>query len=322
MTRAVSHKTGQVVVLAGGVGAARFLEGLVQVVPPEEVFAVVNVGDDLEIAGLHVAPDIDTVLYTLAGRGDPETGWGLQGDTFHTFDALHSLSHEAWFRLGDRDLATHLYRTQRLREGVALSRVTAEIASALGVRARVTPVTDQRLRTMVQTEAGELAFQEYFVRRSQRDRVMGLRFDGAEAAEAAPGVHAAILNARALVIAPSNPFLSIGPILAVPALRDCVLTTAAPVAAVSPIVGGRALKGPAAAILESLGHAVSALGVARLYQDLADVLVIDEEDRALAPQIEAETELRCVVTPSVMHGPAEKRALAQMTLDALAAVVP
>ena len=317
-----SQRAGQVVVLAGGVGAAGFLDGLIRVIPPEEVFAVVNVGDDLEIAGLHVAPDIDTVLYTLAGRVNPETGWGLQDDTFHALEALRELGGEAWFRLGDRDLATHLYRMQRLREGIPLSQATAEIASALGVRARVTPVTDRRLRTMVQTEAGELSFQDYFVRRGQGDRVIGLRFDGAEAADAAPGVHAAILNARALVIAPSNPFLSIGPILAVPALRDCILTTAAPVAAVSPIVGGRALKGPAAAILESLGHDVSALGVARLYEDLADMLVIDEEDRALAPQIEAETGLRCLVTPSLMHGPTERQALAQATLDALAAVVP
>ncbi len=310
---------GSVVVLAGGVGAARFLQGLVQVVPPQDVCVITNVGDDLEMAGLHVSPDIDTVTYTLAGLVNPETGWGLRDDTFVALDGLRRLGGPDWFNLGDRDLATHLYRTQRLREGALLSDVTAEIARALGLRCHITPVTDGRLRTMVATDAGELAFQEYFVQRRQQDRVTGLRFAGAESVEAAPGVHAAITGARAIIFAPSNPFLSIGPILAVPGIRDCLLTSQAPAAAISPIVGGQAVKGPAAAILGSLGHDVSALGVARLYQDLIDVFVLDREDAALADTIAAETGMRCTVTQTMMHGDAEKRALAAATIEALQA---
>lgn len=315
----MTQETGAVVVLAGGVGAARFLDGLVQVVPPSDVFVVVNVGDDLEIAGLHISPDIDTVTYTLAGRVNAETGWGLQDDSFAALDALRELGGPDWFTLGDRDLGTHLYRTQRLGEGAALSTVTAEIARALGLECRLSPVTDQHLRTIVQTDAGEMPFQEYFVRRRQQDKVMGLRFDGADTATAAPGVHEAITGARAIIVAPSNPFLSIGPILAVPGIRDCILASNAAVAAISPIIGGEAVKGPAAAILESLGHDVSALGVARLYQDLVDVFVLDEQDADLAGPIGDETQMRCVVTNTIMSSAEAKRALAATTIEALGA---
>ncbi len=319
MTDDAASKGGTpVVALAGGVGAARFLEGVVQVVPPDEVVAIVNVGDDFELGGLHIAPDLDTVTYTLAGLVNPETGWGLRGETFHALDALRSLDGPDWFRLGDRDIGTHLYRTQRLREGASLSAVTAEIARALGLRVTILPATDGRLRTMVETPDGELAFQEYFVRRGTQDRVLGLRFAGAEAAVATPGVHEAIMAARAIIIAPSNPFLSIEPILAVPGVRDCLLASKAPKAAISPIVGGRALKGPAAAILASLGHDVSALGVARLYRDLIDLFVLDHEDAALADAVREESAAACVVTQTIMAGPQEKRALARVTLDSLA----
>ena len=308
---------GPVVVLAGGVGAARFLAGLMQVIPPQDVVAIVNVGDDLEFAGLHISPDIDTVTYTLAGLVDPETGWGLRGDSQTALAALRALGGPAWFTVGDRDLGTHLYRTQRLGEGAPLSLVTAEIARALGVACTIIPVTDHRFRTVVETEAGALSFQEYFVRRGQRDRVTGLRFAGAESSLAAPGVHEAILGARAVVLAPSNPFLSLGPILAVPGVRDCLLTSNAPAAAISPIVAGQAVKGPAAAILASLGHAVSALGVARLYQDLIDLFVLDDQDSPLADSVRAETGLRCLATQTIMRDDAAKRALAAATLDAL-----
>ncbi len=313
----MTQETGAVVVLAGGVGAARFLDGLVQVVPPSEVFVVVNVGDDLEIAGLHISPDIDTVTYTLAGRVNAETGWGLRDDSFAALDVLRELGGPDWFVLGDRDLGTHLYRTHRLGEGAALSTVTAEIAHALGVECRLSPVTDQHLRTIVQTDAGEMPFQQYFVRRRQQDKVMGLRFDGADTATAAPGVHEAITGARAIIVAPSNPFLSIGPILAVPGIRDCILASNAAVAAISPIIGGEAVKGPAAAILGSLGHDVSALGVARLYQDLVDVFVLDEQDADLAGPIGDETQMRCVVTNTIMSSAEAKRALAATTIEAL-----
>lgn len=313
----MASATGPVVVLAGGVGAARFLEGLVSVVPPEDVFVIVNVGDDLELAGLHISPDIDTITYTLAGLVNPENGWGLRDDTHGALDQLNKLGGPAWFALGDRDLGTHLYRTERLHARATLSTVTAEIATALGVRARIVPVTDQPLRTVVETDAGDLSFQEYFVARGQRDTVRGLRFAGAESCQASPGVHDAITSARLIIFAPSNPFLSIGPILAVPAIRDCLLTSRASAVAISPIVGGKALKGPAAEILRSLGHDVSALGVARLYQDLIDGFVVDEQDAAMADAIEAETGVRCIVTPTIMRGAAEKRALAEATIAAL-----
>ena len=312
--------SGPIVVIAGGVGAARFLEGALAAFPPAEVVAIVNVGDDIEIAGLHISPDLDTVTYTLAGLVNPDTGWGVRGDRFTALDRLRALGGSGWFTLGDTDLGTHLYRTERLRAGAPLSAVTAEIAAASGVGCAILPVTDGRLRTIVQTDAGELPFQEYFVRRRQTDVVRGLRFEGAESVAPAPGVQEALSEARAIVIAPSNPFLSIGPVLAVPGLRDCLLTTAAPVAAVSPIVAGAAIKGPAAAIMRSLGHDVSALGVARLYADLIDVFVIDEQDAALVPVIERETGVRCLATQTLMHGPAEKRALAQRTVEAALAV--
>ena len=345
------NDAGPVVVIAGGVGAARFLEGVLalvtQSVSPirassdaersagdgtvaggvvaDRVVAIVNVGDDLEIAGLHISPDIDTVTYTLAGMVNPEAGWGVEDDTFAALERLRALGGTDWFTLGDVDLGTHLYRTERLAAGAPLSVVTAEIVSASGfgdggLDCTILPATDGRLRTMVQTDDGEMPFQEYFVRRRQTDVVRGLRFAGAESVEPAPGVHAGIMQARAVVIAPSNPFLSIGPVLAVPGLRDCLLTTQAPVAAVSPIVAGAAIKGPAASIMQSLGHDVSALGVARLYADLIDLFVLDEQDASLIPQIEEETGVPCLATQTLMHGPAEKRALAEVTLAALEAV--
>jgi LPPG:FO 2-phospho-L-lactate transferase len=316
-SRGMSRTAGPVVVLAGGVGAARFLDGLIRVMPEPEVFVVVNVGDDMEWCGLHIAPDIDTVLYTLSDQVNPETGWGLRDESFRALERAKSLGGPDWFTIGDQDLGLHLARTSRLAGGETLSEVTGDMARSFGLGCTVTPVTDGRLRTMVEIEDGEVAFQEYFVERGQRDEVQGLRFDGADVSEAAPGVHEAINGARSIIIAPSNPFLSIGPILAVPGVRDCLLTRSARVAAISPIVGGAAIKGPAARIMESLGHEVSALGVARLYADLADVFVVDEVDVGLAPSIEEETGMRCVVTPTIMRGPEEKQALARVTLAAL-----
>ena len=305
-----------VAVLAGGVGAARFLDGLIQVMPPQDVMAIVNVGDDMEWAGLHIAPDLDTVTYTLAGLANPEMGWGVAGDGRRVLERLRSLGGPAWFGIGDDDLATHLFRTHRLREGAPLSTVTAELCERLGIACRILPVTDDRLRTVVQTPEGELAFQDYFVRRRAADPVEGLRFDGAETAGPAPGVIDALRSADAIIIAPSNPFLSIDPLLAVRGVREAVVKSDAPVAAISPIIGGAAVKGPAAEILASLGHDVSAIGVARLYAELADVFIIDEQDAPLAGRIEAETSLRCVAVPTLMSGPAEKRALARAALQA------
>ena len=308
--------TTRVAVLAGGVGAARFLDGLVRVMPPQDITAIVNVGDDMEWAGLHIAPDLDTVMYTLSGLVNPEMGWGVANDGRHVLDRLDSLGGPAWFLIGDDDLATHLFRTHRLREGAPLSTVTAELCRAVGIECRVTPVTDDRLRTVVQTPDGELAFQDYFVRRRAADPVHGLRFDGAESSAPAPGVIEALRSADAIVIAPSNPFLSIDPLLAVPGVREALTESGAPVVAISPIIGGAAVKGPAADILASLGHDVSAIGVARLYAELADVFILDEQDAALVEQVEAETALRCLALPTLMSGPAEKQALARAALDA------
>jgi len=305
-------------VLAGGVGAARFLEGLMQVLEPSDVTAIVNVGDDMEWAGLHISPDLDTVTYTLSGLVNAEMGWGIGGDGRRVLDRLGKLGGPDWFLIGDDDLATHLYRTHRLREGATLAAVTAELAERLGIGCRILPATSDRLRTVVQTDAGELAFQEYFVRRRAADQVRSLRFDGADRAAPSPGVIEAIEAADVIVIAPSNPFLSIEPVFAVPGVKRAMRESPAPVAAISPIIGGAAVKGPAAEILASLGHDVSALGVARLYAETADVFILDEADAALAGQVESETGLRCVAVPTLMSGAAEKRALAEATLAAAA----
>lgn len=302
-------------VLAGGVGAARFLDGLIGVLEPRDVTAIVNVGDDMEWAGLHISPDLDTVTYTLAGLVNPDTGWGLAGESRRTLDRLSELGGPDWFMIGDLDLATHLYRTDRLGAGDSLSAVTADLSSRLGVGARIVPVTDDRLRTVVAVDGGELAFQDYFVRRRASDPVRGLRFDGGESAVPAPGVLDAIESADVIVIAPSNPFLSIEPLLAVRGVRSAILEAAAPVVAISPIIGGAAVKGPAADILRSLGHDVSALGVARLYDGLADVFILDQEDGALVPQVLDDTNLHCVALPTLMTDIRAKRALAAATLD-------
>jgi LPPG:FO 2-phospho-L-lactate transferase len=305
-----------IVALAGGVGAARFLDGLARVMPPEELFIIGNTGDDVEIHGLCVSPDIDTVMYTLAGLGDGERGWGLAGDTFHCLEALGRLGAETWFRLGDRDLATHLYRSEHMRRGVPLSTVTAEIAAALGVRAKIVPMTDSPVRTWVETEEGTLDFQTYFVRRGARDRVLGVRFEGCEHAQPAPGVLEAIRGAAGVIVCPSNPVISIGPILAVPGIREALRDCAAPVVAITPIVAGRALKGPAAQMLESLHMRASAVQVATLYRDLLDAFLLDNQDAASVPEIEA-LGVRAIATNTVMSGPRDKEMLARAALRAV-----
>jgi LPPG:FO 2-phospho-L-lactate transferase len=301
--------------LAGGVGAARFLEGLITVVPQTDITVISNVGDDEEFFGLHVSPDIDIVIYTLAGAIDTEKGWGLKGETFRTLEALRRFGYDTWFNLGDGDMATHVHRTQMLREGATLSEATRSIVEAFGLALRLLPVTDDRMRTIVETAAGNLAFQEYFVKRRTEDDVRAVRFDGAAAAAPAPGVLEAIRGADVIAIAPSNPIVSIGPILAVPGVREALRETEAKVIAVSPIIGGKTIKGPAARMMASLGHTATAAGVAEMYADFLDVLVIDEEDESLAPAI-AGTGVRAMVTQTIMRGPEEKRALAEIVLAA------
>ena len=308
-----------ITVLAGGVGAARFLSGLLGVVPADDVTAVVNVGDDTVLHGLHISPDLDTITYTLAGAINPDTGWGLAGETWQAMAALERYDGLTWFRLGDKDLATHLYRTHRLGEGATLSEVTAEITAAWGLGLHVVPVTDDPVRTHVTArvdgEERDLSFQEYFVQHHHDVPVSEVRIEGAEDAVAGDAVVPAIEAAEVVVIAPSNPIVSIGPVLAVPGVRQAVTTRRERVVAVSPIIAGSALKGPADRLLTELGHESSVVGVARLYRDVAATLVIDEADRALADAVEAEG-IRCVVAPTIMSGPAEAAALAEVVLAA------
>ena len=288
-----------------------------RVVPPADVTAVVNVGDDVELHGLHVSPDLDTITYTLAGAIDPERGWGLAGESWNAMDALRRFPRaRTWFNLGDRDLATHLYRTDRLRSGASLSEVTAEITVAWGLALRLLPVTDDPLRTRVTIEGeGEVGFQEYFVERQHGVAVSAVRFEGAEGARPAPDVLAALDGADRVVVAPSNPIVSIDPVLAVPGVREAVERRRHDVVAVSPIVAGAALKGPAERLLRELGHEASVVGIARLYASIAATLVVDEADADLAPDVEA-AGMRCVVAPTIMRGPDEAAALATVVLAA------
>jgi len=297
------------------VGAARLLAGLVRVVPPDEVTAVVNVADDVELHGLHISPDLDTVTYTVAGAIDRERGWGLAGETWRAMEALRRFPRaRAWFNLGDQDLATHLYRTDRLRAGASLTEVTAEIAAAFGLSLRLLPVTEDPVRTVVSTAEGDLGFQEYFVQRQHAVTATAVRFDGAEAARPTPAVLEALAAARRVVIAPSNPIVSIGPVLAVPGVREAVEARRDDVVAVSPIIAGAALKGPADRLLRELGHESSVVGVARLYAPLASTLVVDEADADLADAVEAEG-LRCVVAPTIMHDAEAAARLGEVVLS-------
>ncbi len=313
--------TPSVVTLAGGVGAAKLLTGLIRAHPPGDQLAVVNTADDTVLHGLHVSPDLDTVVYTLAGAVNPETGWGLAGETWQAMDALDRYKGITWFRLGDRDLATHLFRTHRMGEGADLATVTAEIAAAWGLRLAVMPVTNERIETRVTTvDEGEIGFQDYFVRRRHDVAVTAVRVAGLEDAQPAPGLIEVLAGARTIIIAPSNPIVSIGPVLAVPGVREAVAARRNAVVAVSPIVGGAALKGPADRLMRELGHECSVVGVARLYRDLATTLVVDVADAHLADDVEA-TGMTCVVTPTVMDGIDSATALARTVLGCTAGVI-
>ena len=311
-----------ITVLAGGVGAARLLRGMVRAVPASEITAIVNTADDVVLHGLHVSPDLDTVTYTLAEAGNPETGWGLAGETWQAMDALDRFGGPTWFRLGDRDLGTHLHRTGRLAEGVGLATVTAEITAAWGLEVTLLPMTEDPVATMVtladgggtgRKAGGEVGFQEYFVRLGHSVAVDSVRFDGAENSRPGPGVLDALAGADVVVIAPSNPIVSIGPLLAVPGIADALRTRRADTVAVSPIVAGAALKGPADRLMRELGHEASVVGVARLYRDLAATLVVDTADAGLADAVEAEG-MACVVTDTIMSSPDVAALLAKRIL--------
>jgi LPPG:FO 2-phospho-L-lactate transferase len=306
----------RITVLCGGLGGSRLVDSLARAAGPGAITAVGNVGDDVEILGLHVSPDLDTVLYTLAGLLDEERGWGVRDETYNALASARSLGGESWFTLGDRDIGLHLVRTQLLRAGVPLSEATVRITRALGVAVRLGPATDDPLRTVITTPEGDLSFQDWFVRRRHADRVLGVAYDGAESARPAPGVVAAIRDADLVFLAPSNPFVSLGPILAVPEIGDALRGRAGPVVAVSPLVDGLALRGPLVEMLRTLGHEPGAAGVARLLAGTADTFVLDPSDAARAPEIES-LGLRAILAPIVMVDPDARESVGRTLLAAL-----
>ena len=329
-----------IAVLCGGVGAAKYLKGLLMVCNPADITAIVNTGDDAVMHGLHVSPDLDTIVYTLSGEVNPETGWGRRNETWQAMDTLRQLEREpgdlAWFNLGDKDIGTHLYRTARLREGAALSEITSEIAEGFGVGIKMLPMSDSRVATMMRLagEQGEdaradddkgtggeasqeISFQEYFVKLRHDVEIAGVRFDGAEVALPAPGVAEAIAESEALVLAPSNPVVSLGPPLAIDGIRSAIAKRVAKskrTIAISPLIGGQALKGPADRLLAEMGGEASSAGIARWYQGLIDTLVIDETDADDKAAVEA-CGIRCVVTQTVMDSPEISQSLARTVLN-------
>jgi LPPG:FO 2-phospho-L-lactate transferase len=308
----------RVVVLSGGVGGARFLRGLVDAVDPAGVTAVGNVGDDVEVLGLHVSPDLDSILYALAGLSDEERGWGRADESWRALESVDRLGSESWFRLGDRDLGLHLVRTQALRSGEPLSAVTARLARALGLGPALLPATDSPLRTWLDTPAGSFPFQEWFVARGHRDEVDAVRYVGAEEAAPAPGVAEALEAADVILLAPSNPYVSIGPILAVAGIRAALERRRVPAVAVSPLVGGRAVKGPADRMLARLAGGTSPGHVTDCYRGLVDALVLDVADAGEAGAVAARG-VRPIVTHTLMRDRASRRALAEAALDAAGA---
>lgn len=304
----------KVVALAGGVGGAKLADGLYQTLPPDTLTVIGNTADDFTLWGLRISPDLDTVLYTLAGIANPVTGWGIAGDTWITLDGLKRLGVDTWFRVGDQDFATHIRRSELLAQGATLTDVTAQFMAAFGLHARLLPMCDELVATMVDTPDGQLAFQDYFVRRHHVDDVLGVSFGGVEAARITDETRQSLAAANVVVFCPSNPIVSIGPILAVPGFRDTLRSLRVPRVAVSPLVGGLALKGPADKMLRDLGFEATALGVARMYADLLDGMVIDNVDQALREPIHA-LGLEVLVTDTVMREPSDRRRLAKEILQ-------
>jgi LPPG:FO 2-phospho-L-lactate transferase len=305
-----------IVALAGGIGAARFLQGLVRVVPEEEVTVIVNTGDDIELYGLHISPDLDIIMYTLAGIVNEETGWGIRGDTFHSLETLQKYGQETWFKLGDKDLATHIYRTSLIKSGLPLSEVTSMLCRSLGLKVKILPMTNDNVETKIITDKGVMHFQEYLVKRGAQDKVINVMFEGAEKAQPAPGVVDSILEADAVIVCPSNPIVSIGTILSVKNVRSALKETKAKVAAISPIVVGRPIKGPADKLMQGLGLEVSAFSVANLYRDFLDVFIIDQADQTERNRIER-LGLNVTVTNTIMKSLEDKIKLANATLKSI-----
>jgi LPPG:FO 2-phospho-L-lactate transferase len=315
--RSRPHLTRQIVTLAGGVGAAKFIRGLVRRIGPERLTVVVNTGDDETFYGLHVSPDIDTVTYTLAGVVNRAQGWGLDGESFNVLPSLARFYGQPWFGLGDRDLATHLYRTDRIHQGVPLSQITAEVARAFSIKSRIIPMSDDRVRTFVKLRGRPaIPFQEYFVRGRARGVVEEIELRGIRDARPAPGVLEAIRKCAAIILAPSNPFVSLGPILQLAGVREAIGRVKSQVAAISPIIGSRTIKGPADKMLRGFKMEVSPVGVARLYRDIASVFVVDDADRRYIPAIE-KLGMRAVATDIIMTTPERAARLSEAVLREL-----
>jgi LPPG:FO 2-phospho-L-lactate transferase len=300
--------------LAGGVGAAKFLSGLVKIIPEEKLTVIVNTGDDIDLYGLHISPDIDIITYTLAGIVDEEKGWGIRGDTFHCLEMLRKYGYETWFNLGDRDLATHIHRTLLLKKGLKLSQVTRVICRSLGLKANIIPMTDDKVETWVETDAGLMHFQEYLVKRGARDRVLGVKYVGVENASPAEGVIDAILNSNLIIVCPSNPIVSIGTILSIKGVRETLRKSRARKVAISPIVSGAPLKGPADKLMTGLGLEVSAYSVAHLYRDFLNTFVLDQNDEKERNKIE-ELGIKVVLTNTIMRTLEDKIRLAKTVIE-------
>jgi LPPG:FO 2-phospho-L-lactate transferase len=300
--------------LAGGVGAARFLTGLVKLVNGKDLSIIVNTGDDIELFGLHISPDVDIITYTLAGIVDEEKGWGIRGDTFHCLEALRKFNGETWFNLGDKDLATHIFRTNLLRSGLNLSEITAHVSHLLGLEVAILPMTNGKFETRVLIEEGSVHFEEYFVKRGAKDEVLGVEFLGADKAKPAEGVLESIKEAELVIICPSNPIVSIGTILAVHGVRDALRHTAAKKVAISPIIAGAPVKGPADKLLRGLGFEVSAYSVAKLYSDFLDTFILDVADSAEKDKI-AKLGIEVKITNTLMKSLEDKIELARTVLE-------
>ena len=303
-----------ITVLTGGTGGAKFVDGLRQIVAPEELTVIVNTGDDLLWWGLYVSPDLDSITYMLAGKLSQERGWGVKGDTFYCLQAMGQLGQPIWFHTGDRDVATHIFRSKLLSDGKTLSEVTAEIAGRLGIKARILPMSNSRVETRVGTPVGELSFQEYFVERWYQDPVKSIRYAGASDAEPAPGVIDAIRGSEAVILAPSNPVSSIAPIMAVPGIREALRESRARIAAVSPIVAGAAVSGPAGILMQAQGFPVSIAGVAEFYHDFLDLLVVDSKDRRMAEELQ-KSGMKVHCTQTLMRTQEDRIALAKTVLQ-------
>ncbi|CAN5722413.1 2-phospho-L-lactate transferase [soil metagenome] len=309
-----SKRMPKTLALAGGVGGAKLAAGLQATLPHEDLTVVVNTADDFRLWGLHVSPDLDTVMYTLAGIANPQTGWGMRHETFDALEMLGHYGEDTWFKLGDRDLATHVLRTAQLYSGGSLTEITAKLAASLGVKTSLLPMCDEPVSTLVHTPDGPLEFQDYFVRRCQRDEVLGINLRGIEGSRISSAVSEALAEAEVVVLCPSNPIVSIGPILSVPGMTEALSASSAPKVAVSPIVGGRALKGPADRMMDSLGHEVSAAGVSRMYEGLVDGMVVDREDAEEEDDIVA-LGMEVLVTDSVMRDEEDRERLAREVLE-------